>query len=124
MPLREAVQKDGMAVKAAIDKKADRAEVCTRLKKFTASEAKFVKYMDSNAGWCGIPQDALKQVKEGHKRSSALRDKACASGGVAGPPPGPGLSDALGTSRAPTIADPSKPSRGTFDTLSGSALAR
>lgn len=125
MPLRDAVQKEGLNVKTAIDKKAERGEICNRLKKFTASEAKFVKYMEDNAGWCGIPPEALKQIKGNHKRSLNLRDKACSGGAMGGgPPPGPGLSEALGTTRAPALSDPAKSGRGTFDTLSGNALAR
>lgn len=123
MPLRDAVQKEGMLVKAAIDKKAERTEICTQLKKYAAVESKFVKYMETNAGWCGIPGEVVTQIKTGHKRSLALRDKAC-SGGPAAMPAGPGLSEALGTSRAPAPLDTSKSSGRTFDTLSGNALAR
>jgi hypothetical protein len=120
IPLREQVQKAGMAVKAAIDKKAERSEICNRLKYFTGTEAKFVKYLEANAGWCGIPGDAIQQVKASHVHSSKLRDQACAAG-PAGPriAPGPGLSDALGTSRPPPET---KKGLGTFETLSGSAF--
>ncbi|MEA2934247.1 MAG: hypothetical protein QOD74_893 [Variibacter sp.] len=126
MPLRDAVQKEGLAVKAAIDKKVERAAICNQLKKFAASEAKFVKYIETNAGWCGIPGEAVQQIKGNHKRSLGLRDKACSGGPIGGAPPpaGPGLSEALGTTRAPLTLDTSKPGRGTFDTLSGNALAR
>jgi hypothetical protein len=122
MPLRQAVEKDGLAVKAAIEKKTDRAEVCNALKRFTAAEAKFIKFLQDNQGWCGIPQDAINQVKAGHAHSTKLRGQACAAGPVGGrpgPPPGPGLSDALGTSRAPT-PQTAKPGGGTYDTLMGS----
>ncbi len=126
MPLRDAVQKEGMAVKAVIDKKAERGVICTQLKKYTAAEAKFVKFLEANSGWCGIPGEVLTQVKGGHKRSVALRDKACSGGPAgAGMPAGPGLSEALGTSRSPAPLDTSKSTgRGTFDTLSGNALTR
>src|SRR5918997_824427 len=58
MPLRQAVEKDGLAVKAAIEKKTDRAEICNALKRFTATESKFIKFLQDNQSWCGIPQDA------------------------------------------------------------------
>ena len=122
MPLRQEVEKGGMAVKAAIDRKADRSEICNSLKRFTTSEQKFIKYLEANAGWCGIPAEAIQQVKTSHSHSSKLRDKACAAGPAAGSriAPGPGPSDALGTSRPP--ADTTKKGAGTFDTLSGNTL--
>lgn len=122
IPLRQDVEKNGKAVKAAIDAKADRGEICNRLKTFTASEVKFIKYLEANAGWCGIPPEAIKQVKLGNSHSSKLRDRACAAGPAAGPriPPGPGLSEALGTNRPP--ADPAKRGAGTFDTLTGPTI--
>lgn len=122
IPLRQDVEKGSMAVKAAIDAKAERSEICNRLKRFTAAEAKFIKYLETNAGWCGIPPEAIKQVKGGHSHSSKLRDQACAAGPAAGPriAPGPGLSEALGTNRPPP--DPTKKGAGTFDTLTGSTL--
>jgi hypothetical protein len=122
IPLRQEVEKNGKAVKAAIDAKADRAEICNGLKRFTAAEAKFIKYLETNAGWCGIPPDAIQQVKAGYGHSTKLRDRACAAGPTAGPriAPGPGLSDALGTNRA--APDPAKKGAGTFDTLTGSTL--
>ena len=122
IPLREKVEKDSLAVKAAIERK-DRAEICNSLKQFTASEAKFVKYMEANQGWCGIPAEAVQQLKQNHARSTKLRGQACATGAAAGRPPipaGPGLSDALGTSRAPTGT--TKSGTGTFDTLTGPSI--
>ena len=124
-PLREAVEKAGMAVKAAIDKKADRAEVCNRMKRFAANEAKFVKHLEANQSWCGIPPDAIKQLKASHSNTLRMRGQACAQGpvgGQAGPPPGPGLSEALGTARMPTTD--TKSDRGTYNTLSGNPLNR
>ncbi len=122
LPLRDAVQRDGLKVKAAIDKK-DRAEICNQLKRFVTTEAKFVKYMQDNQGWCGIPQEAIEQLKKNHAHSTKLREQACAAGAAAGGPKpipaGPGLSDALGTSRAPTPGT-AQQGRGTFDTLTGS----
>ncbi len=122
IPLREQVQKDGLAVKAAIDKKAERSEICNRLKRFATAEGKFIKYLETNAGWCGIPAEAIQQVKASHVHSSKLRDQACAAGPT-GPriAPGPGLSDALGTSRA-AVPDTSRKGASTFDTLSGNSL--
>ena len=121
MPLRQAVEKDSLPVKAAFEKK-DRAQICNALKRFTVTEAKFVKYMEANASWCGIPAEIIAQARKGHAQSTKLRGQACAAGPAAAPaiPAGPGLSEALGTSRAPTGKP--KSGTGTFDTLTGPSL--
>lgn len=129
MPLRQEMEKTGMSVKAAIDRKAERSEICNQVKRFASTEAKFVKYIEDNQSWCGIPPEIVNQVKTQHTNTLGLRQKACAAPppGAAGRPavpPGPGLSDALGTSGAVGGSTTAKPGRGTFDTLTGSALAR
>lgn len=125
LPLRQAVEKEGVRVKGAIDKKAERSEICNRLKSFAASEAKFVKYIETNQTWCSIPPETVKQLKAGHGNTLKMRGQACAAGPVGGrpgPPPGPGLSEALGTARVPS--GDSKADRGTYNTLTGNPLQR
>jgi hypothetical protein len=122
IPLRQQVEKDSLVVKAAIERK-DRTEICNSLKRFSASEAKFVKFMEDNQSWCGIPADAVQQMKKNQAHTVKIRGQACAAGPAAARPPipmGPGLSDALGTSRAPT--GPAKSGTGTFDTLTGPSI--
>jgi hypothetical protein len=124
LPLRQQVEKDSVVVKAAIERK-DRAEICNALKRFTASEAKFVKYMEENQSWCGIPPEAVQQMKTNHTRTVKMRGQACAAGPAAARPAlpaGPGLSEALGTSRAPTGA--AKSGTGTYDTLTGPSIGQ
>jgi hypothetical protein len=127
MPLRQAVERDGAAVKALADRKAPREQVCSQIKKFAVSEAKYVKFLTDNQSWCGVPPDAIKQVKASHAHTLKLRTQVCASGGPvqgnAGPPPGPGLSEALGTSQSFAPASP-KTARGTYDTLTGNPFRR
>ncbi|MCC7347042.1 MAG: hypothetical protein IT538_06555 [Variibacter sp.] len=124
LPLRNTVEKAGMAVKAAIDKR-DRGEICSRMKAFAAVEAKFVKYLETNGNWCSIPSEVVQQAKASHGRTLTMRTQACAAGPVGrqGPPPGPGLSEALGTSRTPVIGE-NKNDRGTYNTLTGNPLQR
>lgn len=129
MPLRQEVEKNGLSVKAAIDRKAAPPEICNQVKRFVSAEARFVKYIEDNQAWCGIPPEVVTQVKTQHGTTLNLRQRACAAapaGAAARPavPAGPGLSDALGTSGAVGGSTTSKPGRGTFDTLTGSALAR
>jgi hypothetical protein len=123
MPLRAAVEKQGMTVKAAIDRKAPPPELCAQLKAMTATESKFVKYLKDNASWCQVPPQAIDQVSASHANTIKIRDRVCDIAAKGPPqrqlPSGPGLSEALGTSRAPT-PNTAKSGHGTFDTLTGS----
>jgi hypothetical protein len=73
IPLRQAVERDAQAVKAAVDRKADRAVVCNGIKRFAASEAKFVNYLEANQSWCSIPPAAIKQDKATHAHTFKIR---------------------------------------------------
>lgn len=118
--IRTQVEKDASAIKAASDRKATREEVCAAFTKFAASESRMVKFLETNQSACGVPPDAIKQVKSQHTRTAQMRRNICAAGPAA--PRGPSLSDALG---GPILPDEKpKPGRGTFDTLTGSPLAR
>jgi hypothetical protein len=124
IPLREAIERDGNVVKKSIESKQDRAIVCTNLKKFAATEAKFVKYLKTNAQQCQVPPQVLAQLDKNHGHTLKLRGQACSTAPTAGrpPPAGSGLSEALGTSRGAGPAPGNKGS--TFSTLSGSAPTR
>jgi hypothetical protein len=66
-----------------------------------------------------VPADAIKHVRGQHAKSTQIRKQVCSAGPAAA---GPSLSDALG---GPILPDEKpKPGRGTFDTLTGSPLAR
>jgi hypothetical protein len=118
--LRDDVQKLGLAAKAAHDKNASREEMCKLITRFASAEEKMVKYAAVNAASCGIPPQAVSQMKDNHEHSAMIRKQICAAGPAAAPA-APTLSDALGTS-APTVS--AKDSKGTFDTLTGNALTR
>lgn len=118
-PIREQAEKDGTAIKTASDRKASREEICSLFNRFVGSEGKMVKFLETNQKVCGVPPDAIKHVRTQHAKSLQIRKQVC----TAGPgPSGPSLSDALG---GPILPDEKpKPGRGTFDTLTGSPLAR
>jgi hypothetical protein len=116
-PIRDAAQRDGGAIKTASDRKASREEICTLFTKFVATESRMLKFLETNQKICGVPPDAIKTVRGQHAKSQQIRKQVCAAGPA---PSGPSLSDALG---GPALPDP-KPGRGTFDTLTGSPLAR
>jgi hypothetical protein len=117
--LRAQAEKDATAIKTASDRKATREEVCAAFNKFMGSEGKMVKFLETNRTACGVPPEAIKQVRAQHARTAQIRKNVCSAGGA---PRGPSLSDALG---GPILPDETpKPGRGTFDTLTGSPLAR
>jgi hypothetical protein len=120
MQLRDAVQKTGLAAKAGHDKNASREEMCKLIETFAEAEDKWVKYTVTNAQGCGIPAEAVKQIKSNHEHTVMIRKQICS----AGPAPGavvPTLSDALGTN-APTIT--AKKSKSSFETLTGNPLTQ
>lgn len=123
-PLRDEAQKRAGVLQAAIKRKVPREELCSLIKNFGAAEAKVVNFVDKNQTQCGIPPEAVKQMKSNHQRTAASTNQVCAAGPTAGKPAGPGLSEALGVSRAPTGVDPLAPKNGTMDSLTGNVLAR
>ena len=122
-PLREAVEKGGTAIQAASKRKAPVTEICKLFRTFAAASAKMAKFMEDNKSWCGIPDQAVKAAKTNLAQAVKIRTQACNAAANPPRPATPSLSDALG---APTIATPenTKTGRGTFDTLTGNALAR
>jgi hypothetical protein len=119
--IRAEAEKGAAAIRAAGERKAPREEMCSLFKSFAAKEARFVKFLVSNQTACGVPAQAISQVKANHAKTLEIRKAAC-SAGPAGPV-GPSLSDALG---GPIIADDAAARRGgsTFDTLTGNVLGR
>lgn len=125
MPLRNDAQTKGMAIKAAVDRKAERPEICKVFRTFVAAEAKVVKFVQENGSRCSIPADALKVMKTNHGKSTAMSNRVCnAAAGPGAAPAPPSLSDALGTSRIPDSSNIKTGKGGTFDTLSGTPLGR
>jgi hypothetical protein len=119
--IRAEAEKGAAAIRAAGERKAPREEMCNLFKSFAAKEARFVKFLVTNQAACGVPAQAISQVKSNHAKTLEIRKAAC-SAGPAGPA-GPSLSDALG---GPIIANDAADKRGgsTFDTLTGNVLGR
>jgi hypothetical protein len=121
MALRDETQKNGMAIQTANQRKAPVQVACQLFRTYIASDVKFIKALVDNAQTCGVPPDAIKQVREGHAKANEIAKQVCDAAAQGPRPTGPSLSDALGA--GPVVPDSSK-SGGTFDTLSGNALAR
>jgi hypothetical protein len=110
-------------VRAAHEKKATPQEACGLIGAFSDAEARLVKFVETNGSSCGIPDQVVKGMKTNHEHTVQLRKQICMAAANPPRPAGPSLSDALDPSSA-TVAQPVKPGRGTFDTLTGNALAR
>jgi hypothetical protein len=123
MPLRQDAEKKAAAVRAAHQKKVTPQEACQLIGSFSDAEAKVVKFVETNGTWCGIPAEAVKQMKANHEHTVQLHKQVCTAAANPPRPAGPSLSDALDPASTST-AQPIKPGRGTFDTLNGSALPR
>jgi len=120
--LRGEAQKKAEAIQAAGKRKATPIEACPLFNNFVAAEAKMVKFAESVASSCGIPPDAVSQLKKNHQQTVEVRARVCdAAAQMKNRPTGPSLGDALGASRAPDASN-IKPGRGTFDTLTGTPL--
>jgi hypothetical protein len=120
LKLREAVEKQGNAAKTAREHNASREEMCKVITVFVGAEEKMVSYAAANASTCGIPPQAVQQMKVGHARTIQVKTQIC-SAGPQGGPVAPTLSDALGTNTLPTV-DAKASRMGTFDTLTGNPL--
>jgi hypothetical protein len=124
-PIKAEAEKRGMAVKVATEKKEkpSREEVCTLMKRYSDAEANVLKFIKANSAKCGIPPDAASQMSANHARTVKTVTGVCSGGGGPAKPTGPGLSEALGTTRGGTL-DPLAPNNGTLDTLTGNVLSR
>jgi hypothetical protein len=126
-PLKADAEKRGLILKRAMEsKKASREEACSMIKAYSAAEAKIIKFIQNNAQSCGIPQQAATVMKTNHERTLQSQHQICTvSAAGAARPTGPGLSETLGTTRAPGMTiDPLAPQSGTYDTLTGNVLTK
>jgi hypothetical protein len=122
---RDETAKHGQALHAAGQKKVPPEELCKLFKAFLAVEGKMVKGLEENSATCGVPSEVLKQVKVSHNKASEVGKQVCDAAAQGPRPSGPSLSDALGTTPlVPDASTATKKGPGTFDTLTGSPLAR
>lgn len=121
--LRDNTQKAGAALKAASEKKAAPEEACKLFRAFVGAESRMIKALEENSQACGVPLDAIKQVKAQHVNVGKMAKQVCDAAAQGPRPTGPSFSEVLGTT--PAVPDSNtKQGYGTFDTLSGSQLLR
>jgi hypothetical protein len=125
LTIRDETAKHGQAIHAGSQKKLPPEELCKLFKTFLSSEGKMLKGLEQNATTCGVPPEVLKQVKASHEKAAQVGKNICDAAAQGPRPAGPSLSDALGTTpMVPDSSTATKKGQGTFDTLTGSPLAR
>jgi hypothetical protein len=122
LSLRDAAAQKASVIRAASARHASASEACALFNTFSAAEAKMIKYAEDNAVWCGIPPQVVANIKKEHGKTSEIRARVCQAAAAPARPTAPSLSDALGS----PIPDSNniKTGRGTYDTLTGTPLAR
>jgi hypothetical protein len=120
--LKSEAEQKAMAVRTAMQHKAERKEICTLVQRFAAAEENVVKFLELNKSWCGVPEQAIAMAKTNHERTLKFRTVACTEAPAAKPRP-PSLSDAIGTPSVDTAGN-TKTGRGTLDSLNGNPLAK
>ncbi len=124
-PLLADAEEKGRAIQKAAATK-QQPVVCQAFRNLATAEGKVLKYFDDHGKECGIPPDAVKARKGNMAKIVEVRTKVCDTA-AAPAKRAPSLSDALGTSRIPSVSTdtPAAKSRGsTFDTLTGNPLTR
>ena len=123
LAMRDELQKHGAAIGEANDKKADVKIACGLFRTYIATEAKMLKALETNGSLCGVPAEAVQQVRGSHAKAKQIGKQVCDAAARGPAPSGPTLSDALGTS--PTLPDTTKKKgAGTFETLTGNPFQR
>jgi hypothetical protein len=122
--LRDETEKHGKALQAAGKRKAGPDVACKLFKAYLGSEMKMIKALERNGARCGAPSDLPKQIRTAHVKAEAAAKQICEVAAQGARPTGPTLSEALGTTPVVPDSQTVKQGMGTFDTLSGSPLAR
>lgn len=120
--LRDNAEKKAIALRTALQHKAERKDICTLVQRFASAEETVVKFLEQNKTWCGIPEQAITAAKTNHERTLKFRTAACTEAPAAKPRV-PTLSDAIGTPSVDT-GNNTKTGRGTLDSLNGNPLAK
>jgi hypothetical protein len=120
--IKTEAQEKALAVRNAMQHKADRKELCTLTTRFYTAESMVVKFLVDNQTWCGVPPEAIQGAKASHENTAKFRTAVCAEAPVAKPHV-PTLSDAIGTPSVDTAGN-TKTGRGTLDSLNGNPLAK
>lgn len=90
--LKTELQQRARAVRASIEHKAERKDICAAVQRFYAAEGKVLKFLEDNKTSCGIADHTIKAIKGGHERNLKFRTAVCTEAPATElpPPPSPG----------------------------------
>ena len=71
------LQKVNDFAKAAHGKPLDPEAFCVKSAGLLKAETALIAYMEKNKDWCSIPDEAIKNLKEGHAKNAGFNAKAC-----------------------------------------------
>jgi hypothetical protein len=122
---RQEVEKRARTAEAESKKKPTRERMCELVGLYSTAEYKWIKFSETNMVKCGIPKQAIDQIKAVHTHTVETKKKLCSAGPTQAATATPSLSDALGASLQPNVEEPSKRKvGGVMDTLTGNVLTR
>ncbi|MBS9477089.1 hypothetical protein KIP89_08215 [Ancylobacter sp. VKM B-3255] len=124
--LRTDLENRNEALRKAASKKLPPSELCPMFRNFVSSQQRFYSYLVANKSKCGVPDEAIKGLKDNAGSVTSIRDKVCQAaaaqqqGGPSGPPVQGAVSQGLGLSSG--LPSTATAKGGVFDTLGGDAL--
>jgi hypothetical protein len=119
--LREDTEKAGAAAQAGNARHVPHEELCKLVTALSNAATKWAKFTVAKASNCGIPPDAVKQIKAQGENLVKVKTQACSAGAGAATP---SLSEALGTDKMP-LDEGEKASvkrGGVLDSLTGTPI--
>jgi hypothetical protein len=119
--LRGDVEKYGPLVRTAQEQHVAREELCKLFSSMSAASIKWTKFTATKAKECGIPPDAVKQIKGQDDHIAMIKKQVCSGGGG---PAAPSLAEALGTDKLPLDESEKKQVKrgGVLDSLTGAPI--
>jgi hypothetical protein len=123
LKLRTEVEKRGAAAKAGNERHVQREELCKLVSALSAASATWTKYTATKAKECGIPADAVAQIKGQDEHLAGLKKQIC-SAAATGPAAAPSLAEALGTDKMPLDENDKTTVKrgGVLDSLTGAPI--
>jgi hypothetical protein len=75
--LRDDAIEKGKLIKAASERHAEADESCKLIASYGAAEVEMIRYVETNAGRCGVSAQFAEQLKAAHKSTEAMQIRAC-----------------------------------------------
>ena len=120
--IRDDAQQKALAIRTAVQNKAERKDICALVQRYYTAESSVVKFLEENKSWCGIPDQAIKAAKDNHEHTLSFARPPAPKR----PPPSRARRrSATPSGRRRRNRRPiPRPAAARFDTLTGNPLAR